>query len=166
MAYLEKQLYVRKSTLPGAGKGLFTKKFIAKGARIVEYRGEVMEWKDAEKMADDRNGYVFYVTAKYVIDAWGYKKELARYANDAKGLNRIKGITTNSEYAVDRKAKRCYITAIQEIPALSEIFVEYGAEYWQAIRYNIRVEERNKKKKKAKKESSLAHLKVAKRLGK
>jgi uncharacterized protein len=148
MAYLEKQLYVKKSHLPGAGKGLFTKKFIPKGKRIVEYRGEIMKWKDAEKMADDRNGYVFYITAKYVIDAWGTKKELARYANDAKGLNRVKGISTNSEYEVDRKARRCYITSLGDIPAKSEIFVEYGAEYWEAIRYNIRVENRKKRRKK------------------
>jgi uncharacterized protein len=150
MAYLEKQLYVRESTLPGAGKGLFTKNLIPKGKRIIEYRGEVMKWKDAEKMADDRNGYVFYITAQYVIDAWSFKKELARYANDAKGLTKVKGIVTNCEYIIDRKARRCFITAIADIPARSELFVEYGAEYWEAIRYNIRVEKRAAARKKLK----------------
>ena len=144
MALLEKQLVVKKSTLPGAGKGLFTKKFIPKGAQIVEYKGEILEWKEVEKMADDRNGYVFFINSKYVIDAWPYKKAIARFANDAKGLNRVEGTKTNSEYVTIEK--RCYITAIKDIPAGSEIFVEYGAEYWQAIRYNIRIEKQDKEK--------------------
>jgi hypothetical protein len=40
MAFLEKQLYLKKSHLPGAGKGLFTRKAIAKGSRICEYTGQ------------------------------------------------------------------------------------------------------------------------------
>jgi len=36
MAYLEKDLFLKKSHLPGAGKGLFTKIEIPKGTIIVE----------------------------------------------------------------------------------------------------------------------------------
>ena len=36
MALLRKQLYIKKSGIPNAGKGLFTKKPIAKGTRIIE----------------------------------------------------------------------------------------------------------------------------------
>lgn len=42
MALLEKHLYVKRSLLPGAGRGLFTKVPIKKGTRIVEYKGEIM----------------------------------------------------------------------------------------------------------------------------
>ena len=49
MAFLEKQLYVKKSTLPNAGKGLFTKKLIPKGTRIVEYKGKTRTWKEVQK---------------------------------------------------------------------------------------------------------------------
>ena len=76
MALLEKYLVVKKSTLPGAGKGLFTKVFIPKGTRVIEYKGEVLTWKEVEKMADDRNGYVFYFNSKYCIDAWKTKKSM------------------------------------------------------------------------------------------
>jgi len=38
MALLEKQLVVKRSAIPNSGKGLFTKKFIPKGTRIVEYK--------------------------------------------------------------------------------------------------------------------------------
>jgi len=144
MALLDKHLVVKKSTLPNAGKGLFTKKIIPKGTRITEYKGEVMTWKEVEKMADYRNGYVFYFNKKYVIDAWKTKKGLAHYANDARGLTRLEGVKNNSEY--DTEKKRCFIVATRDIPAGSEIFVGYGAEYWQVIRYNIRQDEKNGKK--------------------
>src|SRR5690349_24503636 len=138
MALLDKHLYIKKSTLPNAGKGLFTKVFISKGTRITEYKGQVLTWKEVEKMADYRNGYVFYFNKNYVIDAWRTKKGIAQYANDAKGLTRIEGLRNNAEY--DTEKKRCYIVASRDIEAGSEIFVGYGADYWQVIRYNIRVE--------------------------
>jgi len=127
MALLEKNLIVKRSTLPGAGKGLFTKVFIPKGTRIVEYKGEIVTWKEVEAMADDRNGYVFFFNNRYCIDAWKTKKGVAHVKN-------------NSEYVTEKK--HCYIEATRDIPAGSEILVGYGAEYWQAIRYNIRLEQK------------------------
>ena len=44
MALLEKELEIRTSTIPDAGKGLFTKIPISKGTRIVEYKGTVTTW--------------------------------------------------------------------------------------------------------------------------
>lgn len=160
MALLEKQLYVKDSTLPGVGKGLFTKKFIPKGTRVVEYQGEVLTWKEVGKMADDRNGYVFYFTAKYVLDAWNYKKAHARYINDAKGITRIEGITNNTEFVI--VGKRCFVEATKDIPAFAELFVGYGAEYWQAIRYNIKLAESNKKKEEKKKLKEMSKKKGGK----
>lgn len=163
MALLEKELFVKKSTLPGAGKGLFTKVFIPKGTRIIEYKGEVLTWKEVEKMADDRNGYVFYFTAKYCIDAWKSKKSIAQYANDAKGITRVDGIKNNSEYVTVKR--QCFVEAIRDIPVGGEIFVGYGAEYWQVIRYNIRLEQKNREKEGKKKiPDELPHHKAAKRM--
>lgn len=162
MALFEKKLFVKRSTLPGAGKGLFTKVFIPKGARIIEYKGEIVTWKEVEKMADDRNGYVFYFNSNYCIDAWKTKKSTAHFANDAKGLTRVEGIKNNSEYITEKK--KCFIEATKDIPAGSEILVGYGAEYWRVIRYNIRLEQANKEKE-GKKNSpvELPHHKAAKR---
>ena len=163
MALLEKQLYIRKSTLPGSGKGLFTKKFIPKGTRIVEYKGEILTWKEVQKLADDRNGYVFYVNSKHCIDAFNYKKALGRYANDAKGLSKVEGVKTNAEYIVDDK--RCFIKAIKDIPARSEILVEYGADYWKVVKDNLKID-RDWEKKHGKKgtKAKLPHHKATKRM--
>jgi uncharacterized protein len=144
MALLNKHLYVKKSTLPTAGKGLFTKVMIPKGTKITEYKGQVLTWKEVEKMADYRNGYVFYFSKKYVLDAWNTKKGLAHYANDARGLTRVEGIKNNAEY--DTKKRRCFVVATRDIPAGSEILVGYGPEYWQVIRYNLKQDEKNRKK--------------------
>lgn len=162
MAFLEKQLYIKKSTLPGAGMGLFTRKFIPKKTRIVEYKGEVLSWKEVEKLADDRNGYVFYVNSKHCIDAWNYKKALGRYANDAKGIGRVPGIKTNAEYVVDKK--RCFIEAIKDIAAGAEIFVEYGAEYWKVVKENLKIDQDAEKENG--KRARLPHHKATKRIPK
>ena len=115
-----------------------------------------------EQLADDRNGYVFYVNSRHCIDAWNYKKALGRYANDARGIGRVQGIKTNAEYVVDKK--RCYIEAIRDIASGAEIFVEYGAEYWKVVRENLKIDQDAEKEngKKAK----LPHHKATKRIPK
>ena len=138
MALMEKDLIVKKSGLPGAGKGLFTKKFIAKGRSIVEYKGRISTWKEVEHNKGNKK-YIFYVKRDHVINAEPYRKAVARYANDARGMGRVKGITNNARYVQD--GLRIYIEAIKDIPAGSEILVSYGKEYWDAIRHNSRIDE-------------------------
>lgn len=137
----ETHLVVKRSTLPGAGKGLFTKKFLPKGTRITEYKGKITTWKEVNHSNGD-NGYIYYVNRNHVINAAPYTKIKARYANDARGIARMKGLGNNSVYAeVDG---RVFIESIKDIPAGSEIFVGYGKEYWEVIRYNKKLEERRK----------------------
>lgn len=136
MALLEKQLFVKKSTIPNAGKGLFTKKAIPKGTRIVEYKGKISTWKDV-KDEDGKNGYIFYVNRNHVINALPVKSALARYANDARGLVRVKGVTNNCDYVTD--GKRAYIESKKDIPAGGEILVDYGGDYWKVIRENLKL---------------------------
>ncbi|HVU57771.1 MAG TPA: SET domain-containing protein [Puia sp.] len=134
MSLLEKQLYVRRSTLKGAGKGLFTSKPIPKGATIVEYKGTISTWKEVDNR-NGLNGYIYYVNRYHVIDAWTDKTALARYANDAKGIVRSEGVRNNCMYAIE--GLRVYIVALKDIPAGSEILVGYGKEYWDIISENL-----------------------------
>ena len=130
----KKQLWVKRSRLPGAGKGLFTKTFIPKGTLITEYRGRIDTWKAFKQRPD--NAYLFYVNRNYVIDAAPYKKALARYANDARGMVRQKGIRNNSEYIT--RGLKVYIKATRDIEPGEEILVGYGKEYWDTMRANAR----------------------------
>ena len=150
MALLEKKLKVKDSLLPSAGKGLFTTEFIPKGTKIVEYKGKITTWKEVDHN-EGNNGYIYFVKRNYVIDASTYPSALARYANDARGIQRVKGLTNNAEYVED--GLKVYIQAVKDIPAGSEIFVEYGKEYWDAIRYNIKLDQERKRMTGKKKET-------------
>jgi len=145
---LEKQLLIKRSSLPGSGKGLFTSRPIRKGAKIVEYKGEITTWKDVDHK-EGTNGYIYYVNRKHVIDARTNTKELARYANDARGIVKVKGITNNCMY--DIEGLKVFIVALKNIPAGSEILVGYGKEYWDIIKENIALSAKEAKVKQAKK---------------
>jgi SET domain-containing protein len=130
-------LIVKKSKLPNAGKGLYTKKPIKKGEKIIEYKGEIINWKEYEKrVLENRDGYLFYINNKRCIDAFPTPQHKARYANDAAGLSRVKGLRNNSVYEiVDNK---CFIVAQKPIEAGDEIFVDYTKDYWKCVKYNIK----------------------------
>ncbi len=130
-------LHVKKSSLPNAGKGLFTDKAIKKGTKIIEYKGEIIDWKEYEKrVAEDKDGYLFYINKTRCIDAFATPQHKARYANDAEGLSRVKGLKNNSSYEIF--GDQCYIVAERNIEAGEEVFVDYSKEYWDCIRYNIK----------------------------
>ncbi|MEO6611876.1 MAG: SET domain-containing protein [Chitinophagaceae bacterium] len=142
MALLEKKVEIKPSSLPSAGKGLFAKEFIPKGSRIVEYKGRVTTWKEVDDN-DGNNGYIYYVKRDHVIDASRYTGALARYANDARGLQRVKGISNNAEYV--EEGLKVFIESRKDIPAGTEILVEYGKDYWNVIRHNLKVDEQRRK---------------------
>ncbi len=138
----EDQLSVKKSQLPNAGKGLYTRIFIPKGSYIVEYKGTISKWKEVEDTEWD-NGYIYYVTRNYVINARPHPEYLARYANDAAGLERVKGLRNNCVYK--KRANRIYIYSEKNIQPGEEIFVDYGADYWKTVRQNIRIQQQQDK---------------------
>lgn len=136
----ERKLLVKESTLPGAGRGLFTTEFIAKDTCIIEYKGTISTWKNVNH-DDGNNAYVFFVNNNHVVDACNHLNELGRYANDAKGLQKTKGLTNNARYLVDKK--RIFIYAVKNIPAGAEIFVGYGKDYWDTIKAHKKQDAKN-----------------------
>ncbi|MBK8366223.1 MAG: SET domain-containing protein [Bacteroidetes bacterium] len=58
-------LTVKTSQLPNSGKGLFTTTAIKKGTRVIEYLGEIIDWKEYEKRVErDEDGYLFFINKK------------------------------------------------------------------------------------------------------
>ncbi len=131
MALFEKHLLLKKSKIPGAGKGLFTRIDISKGQLIVEYKGKLVLWKDV-KHEDGYNAYLFKLNRHYAIDGKKYLKSFGRYANDARGFSKILGLRNNSEYVV--KKNKCYLSAIRKIHKGEEILIPYGKAYWDLMR--------------------------------
>lgn len=131
-------LIVKTSQLPKSGKGLFTTKPIKKGSKIIEYKGEIIDWKEYGKRVEaDQDGYLFFINKKRCIDAYPTPQYKARYANDAEGLSKVKGLRNNASYEIF--GDKCYIIADRDILAGEEIFVSYSKEYWDCIRYNIKI---------------------------
>ena len=130
-------LVVKKSQLPNAGKGLYTTTPIKKGEQVIEYKGEIINWKEYEKrVAENKDGYLFFISNKRCIDAFPTPQHKARFANDAAGLSRVKGLSNNCDYEI--VGDQCFIVARRNIKAGEEIFVNYTKEYWDCVRYNIK----------------------------
>ena len=131
-------LLVKTSQLPNSGKGLFTTTNIKKGTRVIEYLGEIIDWKEYERRVErDEDGYLFFINKKNCIDAWNTPQHKARFANDAAGLGRVKGLKNNCVYETGEN--RCYILSTRDILAGEEIFVSYTKEYWDCVKYNISI---------------------------
>lgn len=131
-----KQLETRLSNIPNAGKGLFTKTDIGKDSLIIEYKGRVTTWDEVKD--DAANAYLYYVSEKFVIDAGPFPRAIARFANDAQGITKVKGMRNNAVY--ERHGDKVFIKAVRDISAGDEILVSYGKEYWDTHRRNERID--------------------------
>lgn len=130
-------LIIKKSTLPNAGKGLFTTKAISKDSKIIEYRGEIIGYNEYRRRArKEVDHYLFYLRRDLCIDAMHTPQYKARYANDAQGFTKVKGIKNNSDYIIfDDK---CFIVASRNIKAGEEIFVDYTNHYWKSMKKRMK----------------------------
>ena len=149
-------LIVKKSQLPGAGKGLFTTKFLKKDTKIIQYRGEEIGWKEyRERVKRDEDGYLFYFNKNRCVDAFHTPQYKARYANDANGFTRLKQYKNNSQYEIF--GDKCFVVAIRDIKPGEEIFTDYTKDYWDSMRFNVKLKKKQQKealKKKAKKKAT------------
>lgn len=148
MALLEKHLVIKRSIIPGAGKGLFTKVDVPKDTLIVEYKGKLRPWKEVEA-EDGENSYIFQISNRWAVDAEKTMWAMGRFANDARGEGRKLGHRNNCQYVV--KGLKVYISSTRKIYAGSEIFVDYGRAYWTADMRQKRENAAKKKKKRARK---------------
>lgn len=133
-------LVVRKSGLPGAGKGLFAKDGFIQGQLIIEYKGARTTMKEVRDSGIISH-YIYCVNRNYVIDANDYPESLGRYANDADGLSTYNGITNNAKFILLNK--KVYLQAVRNIAPGAEILVAYGKAYWDTIRTNIEIDKIN-----------------------
>ena len=86
-----------------------------------------------------------------MIDAQKTLSALARYANDAKGFVRVKGISNNCVYV--NEGNRAFIESVKDIQAGTEIFVDYTQDYWKVLKENLRAE-KQREKEEAKKQAA------------
>lgn len=104
------------------GKGAFAIRNIRKGTRLIEYLGQRISWRTADKRYDDEkmgrhHTFLFTVDDKVVIDA-------AVNGNDARFLNH--SCDGNCEAITERK--RIFIEARRSIKAGEELLYDYQYE--------------------------------------
>jgi SET domain-containing protein len=125
---LDNFLRVKKSTIPQAGKGVFTKSNIKKGQIVTELVGPLLNHKEYLNLSDMEQNYTFYINRNNILNSYPIKKQFARYVNDANGSSKSK-VKNNTEFLV--KGKRVFIVAVKNIKKDSELFVDYGEDYWK-----------------------------------
>ena len=135
--HLEKTLYIKKSTIPDSGKGLFTKIDIEKHTVITEFFGEKISHTVALARGILKESHsTIYYNKIYSIDSSKDKKCLATYMNDATGMVKKVGIKNN--VFMLRANGRIYVLSKRRILAGEELFMSYGPSYWKAKKfYNI-----------------------------
>ena len=114
-----RRIQVRRSGVHG--KGVYAVRPIAAGESIVEYKGELISWPEAQRRhphdpADPNHTFYFHVDDARVIDA-KYGGNAARWINHACAPN------CESEVADDG---RVFIKALRELQPGEELFYDYG----------------------------------------
>jgi uncharacterized protein len=132
MTLPDTDLFIAPSTLPGAGKGLFTHVYIRKGTIITEYKGRMQTWEEVRHQVD--NDYIYYIDRQHVINAEPTTDALGRYANDGEGTIKVNGVSNNARYF--KIGTSVYLRATVDIAAGSEILVKYGKGYWNQDKVN------------------------------
>ena len=129
---LQDLIFIKKSSLKGAGKGAFARKDIATKTKLGEYSGRLIDKEAFDKLKDTL--YTFEVTKKFegryylfYIDASDPKhSSLLRYVNGALGKKQKKLVNVESY----QYAEKIYYRACRDIKKGEELIIDYGDNYW------------------------------------
>ena len=127
-----KSLVVKQSTIPNAGNGLFAKRFFKKDSIIGYFKGNIISNEEVNSINDSghiKRYYLVELDDYKTLDTYDYQSPVI-YANDAEWLTKIDGFANNSSIGITKNRSRAYIYATKDIPVGSEIFLEYGEDYW------------------------------------
>jgi uncharacterized protein len=115
------KIIVRNSKVHG--RGVYAARDLKKGERVVEYKGERITWKEADRRPpsdpDDPHHTFFFSLSdgKTVIDA-AVGGNAARYINHS--------CAPNCETEEDEEGQRVFIQAVRNIKAGEELNYDYG----------------------------------------
>ena len=113
-----RRIQVRQSGVHG--KGVFALMDIAEGERVVEYKGELIDWQEALRRhphdpSDPNHTFFFHIDEERVIDG-------KVNGNSAKWINHSCGANCEA----DEDGVRVFIKAIRNIAAGEELNYDYG----------------------------------------
>jgi hypothetical protein len=128
-------LRVTKSSIIGAGMGLFATRDITRGEHIADYTGDEIQ------LTNERAGgpYALATTQRSAIDAARTNTGYGRWANDPRNSAQDAAAVVassrcaNAEFVINPARRTGRLRATRNITKGSEIFVSYGAAYWRAF---------------------------------
>lgn len=102
------------------GKGVFAVQDLAEGETLIEYVGEIINWKEALRRhphdpKDPNHTFYFHIDEEHVIDA-------KHGGNSSRWINH--SCKPNCE--ADEEGGRVFIKALRNIKAGEELFYDYG----------------------------------------
>ena len=123
MAYVANNIVIRDSSIPGAGRGVFSQVDLHPdpARRVAWYRGRIIPIDCWMNRSPELNSYIFYTYDGTFIDG-GFEEE----SNWPRFLNCPKGSGKRPNVSFDGRGG---IVVIREIKAGDELFVDYGLGY-------------------------------------
>ena len=123
-------LQVKQSNIPNGGDGLFTLIARQRNELIGEYSGE--ELTDAQLQnwyGNDTAPFAFKARGNFNVDP-ACERCYSAYANTARGSN----YQNNCTFIVSHQGgTRVRVRTTKAVPANAELFVAYGANYWNNL---------------------------------
>ena len=115
------------STIPGAGRGLFSLVARPVGFPLVDYMGELISAEETERRYPKNTSgtYCLQLTNSFYIDS-ALSRGVGALVNHPG-----KGMKPNVKFVVDRRKKSARLEVSEKLKAGDEIFVDYGEDYWE-----------------------------------
>mmetsp|Transcript_17588 Transcript_17588/g.30290 ORF Transcript_17588/g.30290 Transcript_17588/m.30290 type:complete len:331 (+) Transcript_17588:114-1106(+) len=125
----EDHLEVKPSTIPNAGNGLFTTKFIPKSTPICHYTGYRHHYQSQKRLPN--GAYVLKLQNDGFVDPLPTLDVKARFMNDIRNEDQY---NVKFEYIQSPEIWHCPVVSLRDIEAGEELFVCYGPRYWNESR--------------------------------
>lgn len=122
-------LQVKKSTIRGAGKGLFYvgKKDFPKNKKITDYSA-----KTISQRPDEKSDYNLKVSTGRYLNSTSSSNYVGRYINDARGTNKNTNVRFTKGTRIYEKNNRYNVPiyTTKKIKPNTELLMNYGRTYW------------------------------------
>jgi len=137
-AHLESlfQLEIKPSTIPNAGKGLFTTAARKRKEQITDYSGDIVFDAHLVNRWEFGGDYVIDINGDFIIDAHNIQSCAGRFINDIQTVNRkqnsdLKKAKTNCKFITNKQDMfQVDIVCTREMKKGDEFFIDYGTTYW------------------------------------
>ena len=126
VTWTEEDFVMKKSSIPRAGKGLFSKVTVMPGDTVGPYPGKMLDAAQANTEP--------YVNSLYLVwickDCWLWGE--GSYASYTRFINHD-DVRPNAELITSSRWKKARIAAIRRILPGEEVFFDYGESYWDCV---------------------------------